>query len=124
MENLKITKFLQSPMYSTITTEKLDQFFATGYQKMLKERCSKNYTMFDYKQGILEANYLVKTDANRHTIDLMFFALAKIEELETTATSLKETVTELEKILQQETEKEDKKEKSQNNDKKGSEKSE
>lgn len=120
MENLKITKFLQSPMYSTIPPEKLDQFFATGYQKILKERCAKNYTMFDYKQGILEANYLVKTDANRHTIDLMFFALAKIEELENNATNLTKTVIELEKLLQQE----NKEEKSKNNDKKGSEKSE
>lgn len=122
MENLKITKFLQSPMYSTMTTEDLDQFFTTVYQKMLKERCSKNYTMFDYKKGILEANYLVKTDANRHTVDLMFFALAKIEELENNAKNLKETVIELEKALQQETEKENKEEKSKNNSKKGTEK--
>ena len=119
MENLKITKFLQSPMYTTITTEKLEQFFSTGYQKMLKERCAKNYTMFAYKQGILEANYLVKTDANRHTVDLMFFALAKIEELENNATNLKETVIELEKQLVQ---KETEQEKSKNNDKKGTEK--
>lgn len=120
MENLKITRLLKSPMYSTITAEQLDHFFSTGYQKMLKERCAKNYTMFDYKQGILEANYLVKTDVNRHTIDLMFFALDKIEELENNATNLKETVIELEKRLQQE----NKEEKSKSKDKKGSEKSE
>lgn len=122
MENLKITKFLKSPMYTTITPEKLDEFLSTGYQKMIKERCSKNYTMFDYKQGILEANHLVNNDANRHTIDLMFFALAKIEELETSSTNLKETVIELEKMLQQEIENHE--EKNKNNEKKGTEKNE
>lgn len=122
MENLKITKFLQSPMYSTMTTEDLDQFFTTVYQKMLKERCSKNYTMFDYKKGILEANACVKTDINRHTVDLMFFALTKIEELENNATNLKATVLELEKLLEEKTEQENKEKKNKSNDKKGTEK--
>ena len=101
MENLKISNFFKSPKYSNITPQKLNEFFSAGYQAMIKERCAKNYTMFDYKQGILEANYYVQTDINRHTVDLMLFALAKIEELETSENSLKETVIELEKMLEQ-----------------------
>ncbi len=119
MENLKITRLLGKPMYMTISKEDLDTFFATGFQKLLKERCAKNYTMFDFKQGILEANTIAKTDANRHTVDLMVFALAKIEELETDVTSYKETVLQLEKqLLQKDTEQESKEQKVKNTDKK------
>lgn len=106
MENLKLTQFMKNPdgMYIKITKEELDKFFSTGYAKLSKERCTKNYTMFDYKQGILEANYLVKNDATRHTVDLMMFALGKIENLE-------KTVKDFEKKVMQESKEEKIKEK-------------
>lgn len=108
MENLKLTQFMKNPdgMYIKIKEEELNKFFSTGYTKLLKERCANNYTMFDFKQGILEANYLVKNDTTRHIVDLMMFALAKIEELETTVVSLETTIKDFEKKFTQETEKE------------------
>lgn len=102
MKNLKVTTFLKSPKYNNITEEELNNFFATGYTRLLKERCFKHYTMFDYKQAILEANHLVTKDENRHTVDLMIFALAKIEDLEKTILDLEELINSFEKEYKQE----------------------
>lgn len=106
MENLKLTQFMKKPnkMYIKITKEELDEFFSTGYTKTLKERCNNAYTMFDFKQGILEANHLAVKDEQRHTVDLMMFALAKIEDLQLTISSLEETIQDFEKNFTQRTE--------------------
>ena len=105
MENYKITQLMKNPngMYIKITNEELDKFFSNGYAKILKERCEKQYTMFDFKQGILEAHYLVKSEENRHTVDLMLFALAYIEKLEADVLSFKTTIKEFEQRLEQAT---------------------
>lgn len=106
MENYKITQLMKNPngMYIKITNEELDKFFSNGYAKILKERCEKQYTMFDFKQGILEANYLAKNDENRHTVDLMLFALAHIEKLEADVLSFKTTINEFEQRFDQKNE--------------------
>ena len=102
MKNLKVTNFLKSPRYSNITEKELNNFFATGYTRQLKERCFNLYTMFEYKQAILEANHLVTKDENRHTVDLMMFALAKIEDLEKTILDLEGLINSFEKEYIQE----------------------
>lgn len=109
MENLKLTRFMKNLTFSNITKEELDDFFSTGYTKLAKERCAKNYTMFDYKQGILKANHLVKNDDTRHIVDLMMFALAKIEDLQLTVSSLEEIIKDFEKSVEQEIKKEEQK---------------
>ena len=104
IKNLKLTNHLKSATYYNISKEKLDEVLSSGYNKLLKDRCKNAYTMFDFKQGILEANHLVVKDENRHTVDLMMYALAHIEELEKTICDLEEIVKELENSNQELTE--------------------
>lgn len=52
--------------------------------------------MFDFKQGILIANHLVRLNEDRYIVDLMMFALAHIEDLEETVTDLEDIIKELE----------------------------
>ena len=53
MRNLKITNHMKKITYSNISKEKLDEFFSSGYNKRLKDKCKGAYTMFDFKQGII-----------------------------------------------------------------------
>lgn len=98
MINKKISQSMKNPngLYIKITEEQLNEFFSKGYARLLKERCLNSYSMFDFKQGILEANHLAVKDEHRHTVDLMLFALGKIEDLQKTITDLEEIVKELE----------------------------
>lgn len=82
MINRKITINLTNYKYVGISPADLDEFFSTGYAKVLKNRCKTSYTMYDFKQGILEANHLAVKDEHRHTVDLMMFALGQIEDLQ------------------------------------------
>lgn len=111
MENLKITRFMDNPkvMYIKITHAQIDDFFSKGHAKVLKDRCTKAYSMFDFKRGILEANHLVKTDENRHTVDLLMFALGTIEHLEQTIKDLEKVVEEITKEKKENAEKEEQK---------------
>lgn len=95
IKNLQLTKHLKSVTYYNISKEKLDEVLSSGYNRLLKDKCKNVYTMFDFKQGILEANHLVVKDEHRHTVDLMMFALAHIEELEKTVCDLEEIIKEM-----------------------------
>ena len=86
-------------LYTGISQDKLDTFFSTGYTRVLKERCYNGYNMYDYKQGILEANSCIRIEQNRHTVDLMLFALGKIEDQEKTISDLEQTIREIEKDI-------------------------
>lgn len=101
MKNLKITEHFRGAIYSNITQSKLNEVLSTGYNRLLKDKCKNAYSMFDFKQGILEANHLVVKDEHRHTVDLMLFALAHIEELEKTIVDLEEIIKEIEKKEQE-----------------------
>ena len=101
IKNLQLTKHLKSVTYYNISKEKVNEVLSSGYNRLLKAKCKKAYTMFDFKQGILEANHLVVKDENRHTVDLMMFALAHIEELEKTVCDLEEIIKEMEKKEQE-----------------------
>jgi|GEM_PF-2046862 hypothetical protein len=96
MKNLKITEHFRGAMYSNITKERLNEVLSSGYNRLLKNKCKNAYTMFDFKQGILEANHLAVKDEHRHTADLMLFALAHIEDLEKTICELEEIIKEME----------------------------
>ena len=39
MRNLKITNHMKKITYSNISKEKLDEFFSSGYNKRLKDKC-------------------------------------------------------------------------------------
>lgn len=106
LSNRQISKNLKNILYTGISQDKLDTFFSTGYPRVLKERCYNGYNMYDYKQGILEANSCVRIDQNRHTVDLMLFALGKIEDQEKTISDLEQTIRELEKDIANETKQE------------------
>ncbi len=109
IKNLQLSKHLKSVTYYNISKEKLDEVLSSGYNRLLKDKCKNAYTMFDFKQGILEANHLVVKDEHRHTVDLMMFALAHIEELEKTVCDLEEIIKEME-TKEQETTAENKEE--------------
>ncbi len=64
MLNRQISKYLKNILYTGITPDKLNDFFSTGHTRILKERCYNAYNMYDYKQGILEANSCVRDDHN------------------------------------------------------------
>lgn len=104
IKNLKLTKHLKSATYYNISTEKLDNVLSSGYNRLLKDKCKNAYSMFDFKQGILEANHLAVKDEHRHTVDLMLFALAHIEDLEKTIIDLEEIIKEMETKEQETTE--------------------
>lgn len=104
MKNLKITEHFRGAIYSNITQSKLNEVLSTGYNRLLKDKCKNAYSMFDFKQGILEANHLAVKDEHRHTVDLMLFALAHIEDLEKTICELEEIIKEMETKEQEKTE--------------------
>ncbi len=100
MRNLKITNHMKKITYSNISKEKLDEFFSSGYNKRLKDKCKGAYTMFDFKQGIIIGNHLVRIDEDRYIVDLMVYALAHIEDLEKTIVDLEDIIKELEEQIE------------------------
>lgn len=102
MRNLKITNLMRNAKYSNISKEKLDEIFSSGYNRRLKEKCRDAYNIYDFKQGILIANHLVRLDEDRYIVDLMMFALANIEDLEKTVSDLENIIKELEEEIKSE----------------------
>ena len=100
MINRKITKNMKNAIYNNISKEKLDKIFSSGYNRLLKEKCKNAYTMFDFKQGIIIGNHLVRLDEDRYIVDLMMFALAYIEDLEKTVVDLEYIIKELEEQIE------------------------
>ena len=100
MRNLKITNHMKTITYSNISKEKLDEFFSSGYNKRLKDKCKGAYTMFDFKQGIIIGNHLVRIDEDRYIVDLMVYALAHIEDLEKTIVDLEDIIKKLEEQIE------------------------
>lgn len=100
MINRKITKNMKNATYNNISKEKLDKIFSSGYNRLLKEKCKNAYTMFDFKQGIIIGNHLVRLDEDRYIVDLMMFALAYIEDLEKTVVDLEYIIKELEEQIE------------------------
>lgn len=100
MINRKITKNMKNATYNNISKEKLDKIFSSGYNRLLKEKCKNAYTMFDFKQGIIIGNHLVRLDEDRYIVDLMMFALAYIEDLEKTVVDLEDIIKELEEQIE------------------------
>lgn len=99
MKNQNITKFLKNPskMYVQMTPKELTDFFSKGITRLAKDKCYKVYNMEDFRRGIIEANCLPKNkDVNIHIVDLMLYALAKIEDLELTVSDLEKVIAEIE----------------------------
>lgn len=95
MHNKELSKILRNPgkMYIQMNKQDLNDFFSKGLTRLTKDKCYKTYNMEDFMRGILEANSRTKTDSsNVHIVDLMLYALAKIEDLEV-------TINDFEKIL-------------------------
>ena len=90
MRNLKITNHMKKITYSNISKEKLDEFFSSGYNKRLKDKCKGAYTMFDFKQGIIIGNHLVRIDEDRYIVDLEDIIKELEEQIESTKTENEE----------------------------------
>lgn len=84
MNNFKLSKFWTNPgkAYISMNAQDLNSVFEQGYANVIKNRCKKAYTLIDFKRAILQANQGVKTDSNIFLVDLMLFALGKIEDYE------------------------------------------
>lgn len=98
IHNRKITQNMRNPnkMYMKLSDMELKDFFSKGFPKLYKDRCFNSYNLSDFRRGILEANRLVRSEENRHTVDLMMFALAKIEDLQILTTDMEQIIKELE----------------------------
>ena len=91
---------MRNAKYNNISKEKLDEIFSSGYNRRLKEKCKDTYNMFDFKQGIIIGNHLVRIDEDRYIVDLMVYALAHIEDLEKTIVDLEDIIKELEEQIE------------------------
>ena len=99
MKNQQISKLLNNPgkMYLNMSNKELSEYLSKGYARLTKDKCYKAYNMEDFRRGILEANSRPKNnDINVHIVDLMLFALAKIEDLETTTADLETILKQIE----------------------------
>lgn len=92
--NKKLSQFMTNPgkMYTKMTSDELIEFFSTGYARLTKEKCKSTYTLTNFRRGILQANHLIRLDEDRHTVDLMMFALGQIEDLTQTVRDLQEII--------------------------------
>ncbi len=108
--NKMITKFLKNPgkMYINMTSDELSEFFSKGGARLSKEKCKSAYTLTNFRRGILQANHLVRLDEDRHTVDLMMFALGQIEDLTQTVRDLQEIIKDYENQLSNKAEDEEK----------------
>lgn len=99
MNNKKLSVFWKNPgkAYMSMNSDDLNDVFSKGYANVVKSRCKKAYTMTDLKLAILQANQAAKTDTNIYTVDLMLFALGKLEDYEETLYELEKVLEELEK---------------------------
>lgn len=99
MPNKELSKILRNPgkMYIQMNKQDLNDFFSKGLTRLTKDKCYKTYNMEDFMKGILEANSRTKTDStNVHIVDLMLYALAKIEDLEVTINDFERILSEIE----------------------------
>lgn len=95
--NKMITKNMRNPgkMYIKLTSDELIEYFSKGFPRMAKEKCQKCYTLTDFRRGILQANHTATTDDKRYLVDLMLFALGRLEDLEQTKNDLQYIIDEL-----------------------------
>ena len=95
MESKKITKFLKNPgkMYIKMNSTELEEFFSTGYVSLMKNKCKEAYTITDLRRGILQANHFTINDDHRHIVDLLMFALGKLEDSQQTINDLEQIIT-------------------------------
>ncbi len=114
--NKKLSQFMKNPgkMYIKMTADELSEFFSTGYPRLTKERCKNFYTLTNFRRGILQANHFVRLDEDRHTVDLMMFALGQIEDLTQTIKDLQEIIKNYENELSNKVEDEEKTTKEEN----------
>lgn len=98
MYNQKISKNMRNPgkMFIKLTSDELIEYFSKGFPRMAKEKCQKAYTLTEFRRGILVANHSATTDEKQYLVDLMLFALGKIEDLEQTKDDLQYIIDELE----------------------------
>lgn len=107
MYNRNFSQNMRNPgkMYIKLTSDELNEFFSKGFPRITKEKCQKSYTLTDFRRAILEANARPKTDtANIHIVDLMLYALGRIEDLEQTKNDLQYVIDELQKQNNEQTE--------------------
>mgnify|MGYP004537816409 CR=1 FL=1 len=99
MNNFKISKFWNNPgkAYMSMNAQDLNNLYEQGYVSVVKNRCKKAYTLTDFKLAILQANQGAKTDSNIFLVDLMLFALGKIEDYESSILELEATLENFEK---------------------------
>lgn len=98
MYNKNISKNMKNPgkMFIKLTSDELIEYFSKGLPRMTKEKCEKAYTLTDFRRGILVANHSATTEDKQYLVDLMLFALGKIEDLEQTKEDLQIIINELE----------------------------
>ena len=102
--NKKITQNMKNPttMYMKLSDMELENFFSKGFPRLYKARCFNSYNLSDFRRGILEANRRLRSEENIHTVDLMMFALAKIEDLQILTKDMEEIIKELEVKIEEE----------------------
>ena len=98
MESKKISRLLKNPgkLYIKMNNTELEEFFSKGYANVIKNRCKEAYTITDLRRGILQANHLVVNDDHRHIVDLLMFALGKLEDSQQTINDLEQIIAEFE----------------------------
>lgn len=98
MYNQKISKNMRNPgkMFIKLTSDELIEYFSKGFPRMAKEKCQKAYTLTEFRREILVANHSAITDDEQYLVDLMLFALGKIEDLEQITEDLQIIINELE----------------------------
>lgn len=105
MYNKNISKNMRNPgkMFIKLTSDELVEYFSKGLPRMVKEKCQKAYNLTEFRRGILVANHSATTDEKQYLVDLMLFALGKIEDLEQTKDDLQYIINDLENQINVET---------------------
>lgn len=107
MYNKNLSQNMRNPgkAYIKLTSDELNEFFSKGFPRITKEKCQKSYTLTDFRRGIIQANCRPKNDdVNVHIVDLMLYALGRIEDLEQTKSDLQYVIDELAKQNNEQTE--------------------
>lgn len=99
MYNKNLSQNMRNPgkAYIKLTSDELNEFFSKGLPRIMKEKCQKSYTLTDFRRGILEVNSRSKNDDTIHIVDLMLYALGRIEDLEQTKNDFQYVIDELQK---------------------------
>lgn len=97
--NKNISRYLKNPgkMFIKMTNDELAEFFSKGYARLTKEKCQNTYTLTEFRRGILMANHIANNDDLRYIVDLLMFALGKIEDLQQIKTDYEQIISEYEK---------------------------